>query len=68
MKKKTNTNILKKCEANHIWLNAFSCINPDDKLLKDIGMTIIRMLNDNENLLRDENSLSNQLYLRINKS
>lgn len=67
------------CE-NHIWINAFSLIRPDEKTYADIGRAVVRMLQEQENLLpsytagesTDEiheiSRLTKMLYMSINAS
>ena len=74
--------IADKCHGNHIWLNAFSCIDPSDEFCRDIGQTIIDKLNNKDRLLsgyvkpEDRDipemlslaELTPMLYIAINKS
>ena len=62
-------------EANHIWLNAFSCINPTDELKMQIGEMVLEWLNQRDNLMpacADHDSelarLTPKLYMSVNKS
>lgn len=82
MSKTTSADIVKAVQDNHIWLNAFNCINPTDEFLKDIGRMVIAKLNCRECLLpmyldnepatgTVSESLAEHtqvLYLSINKS
>lgn len=61
--------------ANHMWLNAFSCVRPTDELKMQIGEQILAWLDEKGNLLpsgADHESklaaLTPVLYLSINKS
>lgn len=61
--------------ANHMWINAMSCIRPTDELKMQIGEQVLRWLDQKENLLpsgADHESnmakLTPVLYLSINKS
>jgi len=61
--------------ANHMWLNAMSCIHPSDELKMQIGEQVLRWLDQKDNLLpsgADHESnlakLTPVLYLSINKS
>jgi len=38
-------------ETNHIWINAFSLINPSDDMVMSIGRTVADMLRQKDNLL-----------------
>lgn len=68
MKKEiTLTQVAKKAKDNHIWLNAFSCIRPTDEFKIDLANTILAKLNEPDCLLKT-NTLSEMLYLSINKS
>lgn len=61
--------------ANHVWLNAMSCIRPTDELKMQIGEQVLRWLDEKDNLLpsradheSDLAQLTPVLYLSINKS
>jgi hypothetical protein len=71
--------VLEKAIKNHIWINAFSLVNPSKETLQSIGQEIVYMLNDKNNTLpayHNEKSgevselqkLTPILYLSINKS
>lgn len=70
--------VFQKSEENHIWINAFSCINPSDEFLANLGRMVLEKLNNKENLIpakcitspamKKLAELSPQLILRINKS
>ncbi len=71
--------VVKRIQVNHIWINAFSLVNPSPETLQGIGEEIVRMLKDKGNLLpawhgetKGEVSglaeLTPMLYLRINAS
>lgn len=51
MKKTTSADVLQMVQDNHIWLNAFSCINPTDEFLRDIGKMVLDKLSRRDNLL-----------------
>lgn len=62
-------------EANHIWINAFSLINPSDDMLMSIGRTVVEMLREKGNLLparadHDDKlaRLTPTLYMSVNQS
>ena len=65
---KSLTQVAKMAKSNHIWLNAFACIKPTDEYLMQIGRMIIQKLEDDDCLLKNEDTLSRMLYLSINKS
>lgn len=68
--------VLKSARANHMWLNAVSCINPTDKLKVEIGEWVLTMLSrrdcliqadyDDCEILRDMEQP--ELILRFNRS
>jgi len=72
--------LLVAARENHIWLSAFSCIRPTDEFLRELGRTVVRRLENSENLLPvwhgDDSdtevsklqTLTPVLYLSINKS
>lgn len=82
MKKTTSKDIVETVQTNHIWLNAFQCVNPTDEYLRDIGRSIIDMLSRKDNLLpsyldddpqtgsvlEELANITPVLYLSINKS
>lgn len=51
----TAQDVLDMVEDNHIWLNAFSCVDPTPKFCEDLGRQIIQMLWSKENLLPSYN-------------
>ncbi len=69
-----------KANENHLWINAFHCINPSDDLKIEIGEWVLRKLKEKENLIpssliTDENETAREigeltpiLYLSVNKS
>ncbi len=65
---KEEKKILEKTEENHIWLNAFSCINPTDDFKKQVGEQVLSMLSQKDRLLKARNGINDLLYLMINKS
>lgn len=71
--------VARQIAENHIWINAFSLINPSPETLQGIGSEVVRMLKNKDNLLPawhgatkgdvDELAeLTPMLYLRINAS
>ena len=44
----TDEEFRKEADANHIWINAFSCIRPTDEFLASIGRSVIRMVEQSE--------------------
>ena len=47
----TKEQVLEAVEQNHIWINAFSLAEPNDETARQIGYTVIRWLEERENLL-----------------
>lgn len=37
-----------RLSAEHLWLNAFSCIRPTDEFCADVGRQIVQMLNSSD--------------------
>lgn len=77
----TKNDVFKKATENHLWLNAFACINPTPEYCEQIGRIIIEKLNDKEQLIPSyfQGAKNNKhiatlaeltpvLYLSINKS
>lgn len=71
--------VIRSAQTNHIWLNAFSCVNPTPELKIQLADQILAMLNDTDNLIYDDQDSENealralgkllpQLVVRINKS
>lgn len=72
--------VYQQAEQNHIWLNAFSCINPSDQFLKEVGKMVIDKLKEKDCLipssgitsdlkpLREISEMTPVLILRVNKS
>jgi hypothetical protein len=71
--------VLKAVQDHHIWINAFTLINPTDETLRNIGRVIVEYLRDRANLLPawhgeaegavgDLAKLTHMLYLSINAS
>lgn len=67
--------VLESASANHMWLNALSCINPSDDFLMQVGRQVLHMLSKDENLILSDFDGSafaslkcKELVLRINKS
>jgi len=67
-------------ESNHIWVSAFSCINPSKDFCEKLGREIINKLKEKENLLpswygnndtetlQELGKLTPMMFLSINKS
>jgi hypothetical protein len=65
-------------ESNHIWLNAFSCINPSKEFCENLGRTIIEKIKQKDYLmpswygesekLDEIAKLTPMMYMSINKS
>ena len=62
----TDAELVKMASDNHIWLNAFSCINPRPEFLQEVGRMIVDMLNTTE--MSDHMGISPMIILTINKS
>jgi len=71
--------VVTQIARNHIWINAFSLVNPSPETLQGIGLEIVRMLKNKDNLLpawhgetegevHEIAELTPMLYLRINAS
>lgn len=72
--------VLKAAQQNHIWVNAFTLINPSDETLQKIGSAVVQMMRQKENLLpnyygpemdgpiTDLQKLTPVLYMSINAS
>ena len=52
--------------GNHVWLNAFACINPTPDFLQSVGQTVLDKLEHTD--LRDEFGISRITILTVNKS
>lgn len=67
-------------KSNHLWVNAFLCVNPTTELKIQIGEWVLNNLKDKENLLpsssitsedktvRELAELTPVLYLSVTKS
>ena len=51
MKPTTIEDVARAVHDNHIWLNAFKCVNPTPEVCEQLGRQIIEMLNTKELLL-----------------
>jgi hypothetical protein len=66
--------IAEMAEGNHIWLNAFRCVNPSKETCEEVGRTILDWLNNKDCLMPARASddelakLTPKLYLSVNKS
>jgi len=58
--------LLEKARANHIYLNAFSCVNPTEEFVRGIGENILDMLANTD--MSDGLGCSPMIILTINKS
>jgi len=47
----TESDVIKAVSDNHIWINAFSLINPSDETALSVGRSVIAMLQDKPRLL-----------------
>jgi len=77
----TKDDVFNKADKNHIWLNAFDCVNPTPEFCQSVGKQILYMLNERERLIpsyyetakknasmNELSHLTPMLYLSINKS
>jgi hypothetical protein len=58
-------------DANHIWLNALSCISPTDEFLRGLGKTVLDKLNSSDvccEILGDPLPSMKYIYISLNKS
>jgi hypothetical protein len=63
----TPEQLLELARDNHIWLNAFSLIQPTDDFLREIGRSVVTKLHASP--IRDDLiGLSKVVYIRINAS
>lgn len=71
--------ILHAAQTNRIWLNAMHYLRPSDDILSELGLSVLEMLNQPENLVtldqespcaatRRLGSLAPVLFLRVTKS
>jgi hypothetical protein len=71
--------VVQSAEKNHIWLNAFACVNPTDEFCARLGRQILEMLGQKANLIypfqdselepmRCIGKLTPEMVIRINKS
>ena len=76
---KLKDEVLKAATGNHVWIDAFTLINPTDETLLNLGRLVARMVTDRASLLpsfygsaegdvSDIQRLSPTLYLSINAS
>lgn len=72
--KRYRADLLRNAGANHIWLNALSCIRPTDQFLIHVGRQVLAMLDQPDNLHISESghllglTSETELVVRINKS
>ena len=62
---------LKSVRGNHIWLNAMSCVRPNDVFCAALGRQILEMLDNRDVTIGSEFQLvgnERSLIVRINKS
>ena len=62
----TAEELIVKANQNHIWLNAFDCINPSPQFLQSIGNLILQKLHTTD--MSDSLGISPTIILTINKS
>lgn len=68
--------VLQSAEDNHMWINAFACINPSDDLKRQIGEWVLSKLASRDSTILcdyDDNEIlsalkQRELILRFNKS
>lgn len=72
--------LLESIQENHLWLNAFKCINPSDEFCARIGRSILERLDsphyllpsyhgdDDDAPISDMQSITKVMYIRVNKS
>ena len=75
MSEQYTEDVLKSVKYNHIWLNAFSCINPTEEFKLQLANDILDWLNkDGRTILCDYSEplrstlKQKELVIRINKS
>ena len=77
----TKKDVFRKATENHLWFNAFACVNPTPEYCQEVGKMILDMLNERERMIpsyyetahknediADLSRLTPMLYLSINKS
>ena len=64
--KKTAEELIKRAKANHIWVNAFTALNPTDENLIALGRTVLNKLKESD--MRDERGISSMEIFTINMS
>jgi hypothetical protein len=62
----TAEELVKRANENHIWINAFDCINPSPQFLQNIGSLILQKLHTTD--MSDSLGISPTIILVINKS
>jgi hypothetical protein len=64
----TDAELIELAKANHIWLNAFSCIRPTPEFLAQVGAQVIACLQTSPLLDDWVGSPRNVTYIRVNRS
>ena len=58
--------LVEEAKGNHLWLNAFKCIQPTEEFKAQIGGIILEKLNETD--MRDSLGISRMIIMTINKS
>lgn len=62
----TDKELVEIANDNHIWLNAFKCINPTPEFKQKVGEMILDKLSRTD--MRDSLGISKMIILTVNKS
>ena len=76
---KYEKDVLRSAQQNHIWLNAFQCINPSKEFCAEVGKMVLNLLDDRDNLIYPDQDSDNEnlkrlgqltpeVVIRVNKS
>lgn len=74
MSERYEQDVIKSAEQNHIWLNAFQCLNPSDEFKIKLADAILGMLDKPSRRIHSDFDdpelckLHEELIVRINKS
>lgn len=63
----TPEEIVEQANNNHVWINAFRTINPDEEFLAGIGRIVLRYLEEST-MVNDLNGSSKHVYVHFNAS
>lgn len=58
--------IKQELQDNHIWINAFSALNPSDEMLREVGLSVLSFVKESH--LRDGLGISRTALIRVNAS